>query len=68
MRFIAFLASTLLTSSLSSASLFGSSTEIAPFNETLKVPGENPLQHCQDPEDDILELDNVDIDPNPPKP
>lgn len=50
------------------SSIFGSSPDIDPWDETLDVPGENPLQHCKDPKDDILELESVDLDPNPPKP
>lgn len=33
-----------------------------------EVPGENPLTYCKaDHDDDILELDHVNLDPNPPK-
>jgi hypothetical protein len=33
-----------------------------------EVPGENPLTYCKaDHSDDILELDHVNLDPNPPK-
>ena len=67
MRFL-LLASVLATAVSARASLFGSSPDIAPWDETLDVPGENPLQHCQVPEDDILTLESVDLDPNPPKP
>ena len=58
--------STLLAAT-TSASIFGKSIEVAPYDDDLKVPGENPLQHCQDPKDDILDLKSVDLDPNPPK-
>jgi hypothetical protein len=38
------------------------------INEDFKVPGDNPLYFCSDPKDDILKIENVDLDPNPPKP
>ncbi|KAH9824494.1 phosphatidylglycerol/phosphatidylinositol transfer protein-like [Teratosphaeria destructans] len=60
--------STILLASTASASLFGSSIKISPnVDGSLSVPGENPLQHCEDPKDDILDLKSVDLDPNPPK-
>ena len=67
MKLLTLLIGALATTSVS-AGLFGSSVEIAPFEDKLDVPGDNPLQHCQDPEDDILEIDSVDLDPNPPSP
>jgi hypothetical protein len=33
-----------------------------------KVPGDNPLYFCADPADYILQIEKVDLDPNPPKP
>jgi len=36
--------------------------------EEFSVPGNNPLFFCSDPKDDILEIENVDLDPNPPSP
>ncbi|KAG9198326.1 Phosphatidylglycerol/phosphatidylinositol transfer protein [Epicoccum nigrum] len=36
--------------------------------EEFKVPGDNPLYFCADPVDYILQIDKVDLDPNPPKP
>ncbi len=36
--------------------------------EEFKVPGDNPLFFCEDPKDNILEIENVDLSPNPPKP
>lgn len=69
MRFLAVLTTAFLATAASArGGFFGSSIDIAPFEESLKVPGENPLQHCQDPKDDILDLESVDLDPNPPKP
>ena len=69
MRVITLLVSALLTVAVPArSSIFGSSIEVAPYDESLNVPGENPLQHCQDPSDDILDLESVDLDPNPPQP
>lgn len=36
--------------------------------EEFKVPGDNPLYFCADPADYILQIEKVDLDPNPPKP
>ncbi|KAF2484982.1 ML domain-containing protein [Neohortaea acidophila] len=49
------------------AGWLGASSELALSNDT-DVPGENPLKHCADPKDDILDLESVDISPNPPLP
>jgi hypothetical protein len=35
--------------------------------DDLDVPGDSPLKYCKDPADDILVIDHVDLDPNPPK-
>ncbi|RMZ86439.1 hypothetical protein DV736_g6332, partial [Chaetothyriales sp. CBS 134916] len=55
---------------VSSRSLFGSSAQDALLDDkaALDVPGENPLQYCADPKDYILDIDYVDLSPNPPKP
>jgi len=52
------------TATAKSTSFFGSSETT--LDETLKVPGENPLQHCANPKDDLLEIKSVDLSPNPP--
>jgi len=38
------------------------------IQEEFKVPGDNPLYFCDDPKDNILEIEKVDLDPNPPVP
>jgi len=38
------------------------------INENFKIPGDNPLYFCDDPKDYLLEIENVDLDPNPPLP
>lgn len=66
MKFLTLAASALLASSVSArSSIFGD--DIATYDESYSVPGENPLMHCDDPADDILDLQSVDLDPNPPK-
>lgn len=42
---------------------------VTALEDSYKVPGDNPLYYCEDPESSkyILEVENVDIDPNPPK-
>ena len=37
-------------------------------DEDFPVPGKNPLKFCAKPDDNILNIDHVDLDPNPPKP
>jgi hypothetical protein len=37
------------------------------IQEDYKVPGDNPLYFCADPEDDLLEIEKVDLSPNPPE-
>lgn len=32
------------------------------------VTGDNPLNFCEDPAGNILTIDSVNLDPNPPKP
>lgn len=34
--------------------------------DVFPVPGDNPLFFCEDPAKDILTIDSVDLDPNPP--
>jgi hypothetical protein len=69
MRLLSLLAAAILATSASArSSIFGGGIDVAAHSEELNVPGENPLQHCQDPKDDILDLERVDLDPNPPVP
>ncbi|OAA69218.1 MD-2-related lipid-recognition [Akanthomyces lecanii RCEF 1005] len=36
---------------------------------SLKVPGESPIEFCNyDRDDDLVDVQKIDIDPNPPKP
>ena len=59
----------LLLSSLaasSSLSFFRSDQQV--LDESLKVPGDNPLEFCAKSDDYILTISNVDLKPNPPSP
>jgi hypothetical protein len=35
--------------------------------EVYPVPGDNPLEFCDDPKDYLLQIDKVDLTPNPPE-
>lgn len=36
-------------------------------DDSLDVPGDNPFVYCQDPKNYILDIDCIDLSPNPPK-
>jgi hypothetical protein len=59
------IASALFAASASAGSIFGG--QAVALDDSLSVPGNNPLNHCADPKDDILDLKSVDLNPNPPK-
>jgi len=48
-----------------SLSFFGNHQAVLDSDD-LSVPGDNPLVYCQTPTDDILAIEHVDLDPNPP--
>merc|ERR1712070_21576 len=54
-----------LFAAASAGSIFGG--QAVALDDSLSVPGNNPLNHCADPKDDILDLKSVDLNPNPPK-
>ena len=66
MKFLTIASALLATTATAKSTSFFGSSEVT-FDETLKVPGENPLQHCENPKDDLLEIQSVDLSPNPPK-
>ena len=33
---------------------------------SIAVPGANPLVHCHETDDDLLKIERLDLDPNPP--
>jgi hypothetical protein len=63
---IATVAATAFLASSVSAGLF--STSAISTTDDFPVPGTNPLKHCQDPAEDILDVISVDLNPNPPTP
>ncbi|KAK8210188.1 Phosphatidylglycerol/phosphatidylinositol transfer protein [Zalaria obscura] len=66
MKVFGFLTAALLSTAVSARSSWTSNTEKA-LEETLPVPGDNPLLFCTKPEKDILTIKKVDLTPNPPK-
>ncbi|USW54703.1 Putative sterol transport protein NPC2 [Septoria linicola] len=57
----------ILSSALLATAVTARSTIHKRDDTNLSVPGDNPLEHCKDPKDDILAIKKVDLDPNPPK-
>lgn len=57
-----------LTVSGRSIALFGSSQAPIQADLSKTVPGDNPLEFCNDPAGDIIEIESVDLAPNPPLP
>lgn len=61
-------AAALLTSATATArslSFMGSDNQHS-LEETFPVPGDNPLLFCAKPDKEILQIDSVDLSPNPP--
>ena len=52
--------------SVSAAATWMSGGNQVVINEEWKVPGDNPLYFCADPKDYLLDIENVDLSPNPP--
>lgn len=67
MKLLSLATSALLATHVSARSTFFSISDAAPLDANLAIPGENPLEHCADPKDDILALKKVDLNPNPPR-
>ncbi len=66
MRFSAVLLA--LVSAASGLSLFGGGDQNVVTNDDLKIPGESPLELCAgDHGDDIVQIERVDLLPNPPE-
>jgi len=57
----------LALSSLATASMFGASQKVLD-DRKLAVPGENPLEYCEETDAYTLAISNVDLTPNPPLP
>lgn len=64
MKVTALLASSLLAVSVAATPSWPGQVKI---QEDFKVPGDNPLYFCADPKDNLLEIENVDLSPNPPE-
>ena len=56
-----------LLAAANSLSFFGGKDQ-RPLEDTYPVPGENPLDFCQKPDNYSLTITNVDLTPNPPSP
>jgi len=69
MKFTTFASAALFATYASAKSpSWRAASAVTPFDDDFKVPGDNPLKHCADPSEDILDITSVDISPNPPKP
>jgi hypothetical protein len=58
-----------LSASASALSIFNGNTAQSPIVTTgLEIPGKSPLKHCNENyHDDLLVVEYVDLDPNPPQ-
>jgi hypothetical protein len=45
----------------------GNNNQNALLADELAVPGKNPLKFCQPPYDYVLDIQQVDLSPNPPE-
>lgn len=68
MKFIVAAVSLLLSFSATSNAFSFRSGDQTILDEKYSVPGNNPLSFCQEPSEYILNIDHVDLTPNPPKP
>ncbi|KAA8650640.1 hypothetical protein EYZ11_002801 [Aspergillus tanneri] len=57
-----------LSASARSIALFGSSQVPIQLDDATLVPGDNPLEYCTDPASDVIQIESVDLSPNPPLP
>ena len=60
------LALTASTAAAANWSPFGNQKPLAGTKDAEKVPGENPLEFCEETTDYTVKIKNVDLDPNPP--
>ncbi|KAL8651418.1 MAG: hypothetical protein Q9210_003260 [Variospora velana] len=67
MKFILTLAPLFLSSLAASKSFLYAANQQTLVNGDFSVPGENPLNFCNDPDSYSLTIDNVDLEPNPPE-
>lgn len=64
----AFLLLAPLSASTPSPSFFDTQSPINPNNDGPPVNGDNPLKYCSDQSSYILQIDTVNLQPNPPQP
>lgn len=62
-----FLLPVVLTATVSARSSWLNGNQVSVKEDSVEVPGENPLLFCSDPPTDILEIYSVDLSPNPPE-
>jgi hypothetical protein len=70
MRFTAILPLLYITATSARATWLGGNSQdqgLLTMDDPLKVPGANPLSFCSDASKDILLIEKVDLDPNPPE-
>jgi len=67
MKFFAALTGALLATSVSALTLQPAKSVQKTLDDDLSVPGDNPLQYCAKPDDNILKIEKVDLSPNPPQ-
>jgi len=66
MKFFSVITGALLASSAAALSIGTTKNVQSALADDLSVPGDNPLNYCAKPEDNILEIETVDLSPNPP--
>jgi hypothetical protein len=70
MRFSAVLPLLYIAAASARATWLGGNTQdqgLLTTLDDLKVPGKNPLSFCSDASEDLLLIEWVDLDPNPPE-
>ncbi|KAG2163380.1 hypothetical protein D6C84_07825 [Aureobasidium pullulans] len=66
MKLLSIFSVALLSASASARSLSFMGSEQHALEEEFPVPGDNPLLFCAAPKDNLLEIERVDLSPNPP--
>ncbi|OCL09269.1 phosphatidylglycerol/phosphatidylinositol transfer protein precursor [Glonium stellatum] len=66
MKLTSLLLPAVLTATVSARSPWLNGNQVS-VQDATDVPGENPLLFCSDASTDILEIDSIDLDPNPPQ-
>lgn len=67
MKLTSLLLPVVLTITVSARSSWLNGNQVSVKENSVEVPGENPLLFCSNPPTDILEIDSVDLSPNPPE-